>query len=269
LLLEVPGIELGQQSRPDIINIPGIPEDTLLKRMCAGKGLDRAEAAKISGSLSRYQEELAAAGWNIPQQYGAVLARVVSEWQIWALERFVPGMTGAEIFRHESNNSMKRHALGQVLGTMASYTVANAPECTLFGRQLTPLPHGVDLKPANIVLDERGKIWMVDTFAPKTIGPEGDFELYSSKLEALPSDASRTVCGTRQGALLRFLRKTQELWLASGSSCTDEFMDDVDYALALTPLPPIETDVILSEMNMGYPWLDRIYADDSLQALKE
>jgi hypothetical protein len=261
LLKDAPGIERGTQSQIGLIDLPGVPDETLLKRMGVNKGLGHDEALRLQGDLITYREQLTAAGWNIPPLHDSVLAKVTDEWQIWEFEQFITGTNASALLRLGRSNTMKRYVMKQALRTMSQYIGSELPDSELYGRPLTTLPHGVDLKPANIVIDNLGVMWMVDTFGPKAIDEHGSFVSYNSKLDTLPMNALKAICATRQGAVLRFLRKTQEQWLSSGSSNEEEFIEDVDYALAFTPLPAHETDDIIVEINNGYPWLNAVYAN--------
>ena len=71
----------------------------------------------------------------------------------------------------------------------------------------------------------------------------------------------KAVCATRQGAMLRFLRKAQNLWLASGSTNEESLFEDLEYIMALVLLPEHEAQDILEEVDQGYPWLDEVYSN--------
>lgn len=101
---------------------------------------------------------------------------------------------------------------------------------------------------------------MVDIFAPKELDADGKLSSYNSKLDPVSPGALAIVCATRQGALLRFLRKTQQEWVVkTESASTDEFIEDVDELLALSVLPADEAEMVVTEMGQGYPFLDTLY----------
>ena len=165
----VPGIEPGSQSRVGLIDLANKPEPLLLKQMGSGKGLDYDEALSIHGNYIIYRQQLIDAGWNIPHLHESALANVEDEWQIWGVEQLIEGTNAVKLFEHPHNDIMKLHVVKQIGRTLAGYCIEDTEKNYLYGRDLTMLPHGIDLKPENVMVDRLGFVWMVDTFGPKLI----------------------------------------------------------------------------------------------------
>lgn len=255
----VDSAELGTQSRVSSVELPGVPENTvLLKRMGVDRGLTRSEASVLQERLVPYRESLCAIGWRVPALYATRLATTGSEWQIWSYEYYVEGANMAQLVGENRPSVLARYAVRQVVDTLAKYPSDNGWRQVIDDQELTVLSHGIDLQPANIIVANDGAVRAVDIFGPKEVDTQGNPTTYNAKLENVSPHAIKVACATREGAMLRFLRKTQRLWTKSGLS-QDEFIDDIDEILAMSDLPVSEAKLIVNEMDNDYPLLDKAY----------
>jgi len=253
-LMHSSSTEPGTQSAVDLITLPDFPAGTeavLLKRMAAGRGLSHHEARTLRDALGPYQESLRAAGWNIPQLYASHIVQVENEWQIWAYEEYIRGANLAAILRHGSNG-LARYAISRVLATISSYEPTR--HISHADQTLTLLPHGVDLQPTNIVMASTGAFYMIDTFGPKSTTENGELTSYNPQLDSASPRALTIVCATREGALLRFFRKTEALW-----PTPEDFVDEAEEALAFADIPTDEAQLVIADMAAGYELLDEAY----------
>jgi hypothetical protein len=253
------GVRLGLQSRVELMDLPGIPEGlVLLKRMGVDKGLTRDEASALQERLAPYREDLCVNGWNVPDLYATRLAATGKEWQIWSYEQYVPGQDMARLLESDGSQALARYAVRHVVDTLAGYNPSSLQSLTVDGQKLTLLPHGIDLQPANVVIADQGQVCTIDIFAPKEVDEYGNFVTYNPKLDEVSPYTLKIACATREGAILRFLRKTQKLWATNGLSA-DDFIEDSDEMLAMSELSADEAKFIIADMDAGYPLLDAAY----------
>jgi hypothetical protein len=131
---------------------------------------------------------------------------------------------------------------------------------TIVGKNLTRLPHGIDLKPANLV--RSGPIvYLVDIFGPKEITAEGVWKTYNPKLDGLSHQNLLAVCATREGAIIRLIRLAAQSWVSSGSIKADQLWGQLTPVLDQSGIPPHERDFILAEIDNDFPWMNELYSE--------
>jgi hypothetical protein len=245
------GISEGRQSRVSILEyrVGDRPERVLWKRMGAGKGLTENEAKMFHERLRPYRAALVSAGWNMPELFHTTIVPEKDEWQIFSYEQLIGHGDGDKMLANpEEPNFRKWHLLRRAMETLAAY-----PSSTL--------PHGLDLKLANVVLDEQGKLWFVDLFGPKELMPDGSWRTFSSKLDSLAPERLLKVCATREGMALRMYRLAEKVWIASGGIAVEKLRSDFITLLESLGLPDTEVSFIEDEIRAGFPWLDSIYEE--------
>lgn len=258
------GLSEGRQSRVSVLEYDrgGATSQVLWKRMGADKGLVAAEASTLHARLQPYRDDLLAAGWQVPQLLYTTVASLPGESQIFSYEQFVPGGDGEKLLSNpDEPNFRKWYLVEEVIRTLARYPTERLSPVELTDRPLTQLPHGLDLKLANCVL-ERGTntLYFVDLFGPKELDAHGGWLTYSTKLDSLPAEPLLAVCATREGAVLRCWRLAEQHWPGNGRSL-DELRSEFIARLATLPLPAAERSFIASEVEAGYPWLDALYSE--------
>jgi len=126
------------------------------------------------------------------------------------------------------------------------------------------LPHGLDLKLANLVLEPAtSQLYFVDLFGPKELDESGRWRIYSRKLDTLPADNLRIVTATREGAVLRFWRLARKSWepdRARRVSLRDQFVDHLESMGA----PDDEFALIRNEIDQSFPWLNALYSEQNV-----
>lgn len=248
----VPAAELiseGRQSKVSILEyrVGDRSERVLWKRMGAGKGLTEDEASMFHARLRPYRAALISAGWNMPELFYTTTVSEKGEWQIFSYEQFVGHGDGDKMLANpEEPNFRKWHLLRRTMETLAAYPSS-------------VLPHGLDLKLANVVLDEQGKLWFVDLFGPKELMPDGSWRTFSSKLDSLAPDRLLRVCATREGMALRMYRLAEKVWTKGGGISAEKLRGEFTTLLGSLGLPDTEVSFIVDEIRGGFPWLDSIY----------
>jgi len=262
----VDDIELtqGRQSRVSVLEYTKEGEDYRLiwKRMGAGKGLEVDEAEALQVRLLPYRESLISAGWNIPKLYFSEVVKIDGEAQIYSYEEFIPGGDGEQMVADASEpNFRKWHLTEEVISTLINYPPDVVVRREVCGRELTCLPHGLDLKHANVVLQQgTNKLFFVDLFGPKEVVEDFAWRTFESKLDSLAPERLLAVCATREGALLRFWRLARRKWAADKSRrpfLSEQFVERLDSL----GLPKIELDFVASEIHGSCAWLDGIYSE--------
>lgn len=262
-VVERPGISQGRQSRVQVLefNFATRSELILWKHMGVGKGLTEKEAKRFHKRLRTYRRSLRDHGWNIPKLYHTSVSRVGSDWLIFSYEQFISGGDGDHVVRDGSvPNYRKWFLLRTVVETLAEYPPASLKRKVLLGRKLTMLPHGLDLKLANLVASD-GQIWFVDLFGPKELKGSGGWLTYSRKIDSLAPDKLTAVCASREGLILRLFRLAEPSWISSGSISLDSLRVNFEDVLEQSGIPQREIRFIMDEVSRGYPWLDELYSE--------
>lgn len=264
--LDVVGISQGRQSRVDVLEFPTVGGErsfVVWKRMGVGKGLTEAEAAEMHLHLRPYRRSLRNAGWNIPKLFQTRVLDAVSEHQVVSFESYVPGGDGEHLVADPTQpNYRKWYLLRSTLETLAEYPGELKRE-KVAGHIVTCLPHGLDLKLANLVMDPDNVLYFVDLFGPKEL-EDGQWIIYNTKLEGIDPEALRAVCATREGAILRLYRLAEETWKQSGSIEVDELRESLPSLLEQSGIVDHEADFIVAEIQQGYPWLNELYREHAV-----
>lgn len=258
------GLSEGRQSRVSVLEYDrgGDTYQVLWKRMGADKGLTAEEASALHARLQPYRDDLQAAGWRVPQLLYTTVTELAEESQVFSYEQFVSGGDGEKLLGNPAEpNFRKWYLVEEVIRTLARYPAERVQPIELAGQTLTRLPHGLDLKLANCVLEHgTNTLYFVDLFGPKELETNGRWLTYSTKLDSLPEDALRAVCATREGAILRCWRLAERHWPGNGRGL-DELRTEFISRLAALPLPVQERNFITSEIEVDYPWLDSLYGE--------
>lgn len=264
--VKVSGISQGRQSKVDILEFPAVGGERSLvvwKRMGVGKGLTETEAEELHMRLRTYRRSLRNAGWNVPKLFQTRLLASGSEHQVVSFESYVQGGDGEHLVEDPAQpNYRKWHLLRSALETLAEYP-GELERGMVAGRKVTLLPHGLDLKLANLVMDPDNILYFVDLFGPKELDGE-NWVTYNPKLESIDEEALRAVCATREGAILRLYRLAEATWKKSGSIDIAELRESLPSLLEQSGIVDYEVDFIMSEVEQGYPWLDELYTEHAV-----
>lgn len=261
------GISEGRQSRISVLEylVEGKKRRVVWKRMGAGKNLTKEEAQVFHQRINPYRQELKQAGWNLPLIYYTDSVNNGNEYQIFSYEELIPGGDGEFMVANpEEPNFRKYFLMRAVLETLAGYSEKSLRRQTIADREVTLMPHGLDLKLANVVLNEAGRLFFVDLFGPKELDQNGRWLTYSRKLDSLPEENLLAVCAAREGAILRFYRLAEKLWTQTRGIDLQKLRSDFIKMLVSTKLPKEETTFIANEISTGFPWLDRVYSENQV-----
>lgn len=259
------GISQGRQSRVSVLAYGrGKRERRVIwKRMGAGKGLSWDEAEVMWSRLARYREKLMGAGWRVPKLlYSSVVPISAEEVQIFSYEGYIYG-GDAEVMLKDAKqpNFRKWYFVDQVLKTLYSYPPDSLKREEVAGREVSLLPDGLDLKAANFVLEEgTDDLFFIDLFGPKELDDEGQWWVYSPKIDPLPPENLRAVCATREGSLLRFWRLARRLWKPDKDERVEISEEFLEHVAAIEP-PPEELALIREEIENGCPWMEQLYEE--------
>ena len=257
----------GRQSRVSVLSYErlGAHHSVVWKRMAADKGLTEFEAHSMRDRLAPYRSSLEDAGWTIPKLFNATVVRVAGEYQIFSYEEYISGGDGEHMVASETEpNFRKWYLIEKILRLLLSYPNEVVRRAEIAEQELTLLPHGLDLKLANVVLEkETNQLYFVDLFGPKELDASGAWKLYSPKLDSLPPDNLRVVCATREGAILRFWRLARRSWESSRAVRPHLDVEFLQRLLALDP-PAVEYHFIEQEIEQHFPWLNNLYAERSV-----
>lgn len=261
------GISEGRQSRVSVLEykVDDQPHQVLWKRMGAGKGLSLKEASSLYDRLTPYKKELETYGWTIPTLYYAKPIEINSETQIFSYEELITGGDGEfMVANREEPNFKKWFIVRSVLKTLANYPEQSLHRKMIAGQDVTLLPHGLDLKLANVVLNEQGKLYFVDLFGPKELSPDGHWLSYTPKLDSLPEENLMAVTATREGAILRFYRLAEKLWSQNCDMKQEKIRAGFREMLEDLTLPETERKFINSQIDSNFSWLDKIYSEQQV-----
>ncbi|MBA2279144.1 hypothetical protein H0V99_01745 [Candidatus Saccharibacteria bacterium] len=262
--IDTAGISESRQSRVSVMEyeVGGEYFKVLWKRMAAGKGLDGGEAVLLDGMLMPYRGELIKQGWNIPETFFHAPTRINGETQIFSYDQFIPGGDGEKmIINPDVPNFRKWFMIRRVIETLAGYDEAGLSRGMVAGEDVTILPHGLDLKLANVVAEADGKVYFVDLFGPKQFNENGEWAAYSSKLDTLPPESLKAVCATREGAILRFYRLAEQLWSENIGISKDYLKEGFLTQISQSTLPQEETAFIEEQVINNFQWLDIVYSE--------
>jgi hypothetical protein len=262
-LIEPPGMSQGRQSRVSVLayDFGGEERRVVWKRMGVDKGLTQAEATEMWRRLDHYRTKLIDVGWRVPRLlYSAVVPVSSDESQIFSYEQYIYG-GDAEVMLQDPDqpNFRKWYLVDEILRTLYSYPQESLTREVVAGQKVSRLPDGLDLKAANFVLEDgTDELYFIDLFGPKELTLEGDWEIFTPKIDTLPSENLRAVCATREGAVLRFWRLARRLWKPEKRDrvpLTEEFLDHLE---RLEP-PEEEFAFVRDEIEANCPWMDRLY----------
>ncbi|MGH7195885.1 MAG: hypothetical protein ACREGA_03855 [Candidatus Saccharimonadales bacterium] len=257
----------GRQSRVSVLEYErsGQKYRVLWKRMGANKALEAEEAQLLQSRLQPYRQSLIDAGWRVPHLLYTKVAQLSGENQIFSYEQFIAGGDGEKVFGDPSEpNFRKWFLMNEVIATLAHYPEKDLHRTSLAGKILTRLPHGLDLKLANCVLEPASnELYFVDLFGPKELDKNKNWLTYSTKLDNLNQESLLAVCASREGAILRCWRLAEQHWhnaINSASELRSEFIS----RLTDTNLPAKEQSFIIEEISQDYPWLNKLYKESKI-----
>lgn len=257
------GMSEGRHSRVSILEYTGGGDTrrVLWKRMGRGKGLTESEVEHFQSRLRPYRQSLVDYGWSLPLLFHIQSVRG-RESEIFSYEELIAdGDTEHVLLDPAQPMFRKWWLLEQTLETLARYPDKSLKRERIAGQELSRLPHGLDLKPANLVLNRQNKLYFVDLFGPKEFDDQGDWMTYSPKLDTLPPENLKALCATREGAILRFYRLTEMLWQEREAVGVETIREGFAKLLDSVGIPEQEQKFIRDELERDYPWLDRLYAE--------
>jgi hypothetical protein len=263
--VETPGVSQGRQSRVSVLeyDVKAEKHRVIWKRMGAGKGLSAPEAEEMNARLTPYRLALADFGWTLPKLFHHRVSKINGETQIFSYEEFIPGGDGESMVADDLVPQFRKwHMISETLQVLFRYP-EQLTTTELGGKQLHRLPVGLDLKLANVVLSATNdELFFVDLFGPKEIDEEGKWLIYNNKLDPLPHDNLLAVCGTREGAALRFWRLARKTWFPTEEKERRPELDRefLEHLSLLSP-PQDELELIRDEVEAGYPWMDKLYKE--------
>lgn len=265
---EEAGLSLGRQSRVSVMEyeLAGEMYRVLWKRMGAGKHLDTSEATGFDDRLEPYRQSLLQAGWRVPSLYFHKPVEIAGEAQIFSYEQHIPGGDGEKMLQDRSQpNFRKWFLIENTIQTLSRYPKETTWRGELAGKVVTRLPHGLDLKLANLVLEKgTNHMYFVDLFGPKELdATRSHWITYSTKLDSLDEEALMAVCASREGAILRCWRLAEEHW-NNGYADAGSLRSDFIGHLKRMELPDEEVNFITNEVQHGYPWLNSIYDEQKI-----
>jgi hypothetical protein len=258
-------ISEGRQSRVSLLEYESRNQKNrvIWKRMGAGKTLTREEAERAKNEILPYQKSLRQFGWQMPQIYHLQTVTMEREHQIFSYEEPIGRGDGEKIIGDATEpNFRKWFIVRTVIEQMANYPKTSLRKRSFFGQELTFLPHGLDLKPANVVSTGDRGLFFVDLFGPKLIDPDGDWQFYSKKLDSLPEEKLLAVCATKEGALLRFLRLCELIWEKSG--VPKELVRNGFKEIIRTTDFGKESNFVINQIESNYPWLENLYSENQV-----
>ena len=264
--VDAPGMSQGRQSRVSVLQfkLSRGAELIVWKRMGVGKGLTEGEAEALHSRLRPYRRQLRNFGWNVPKLFHTHVAQVDAEWQIYSYEQYIPGGDAEFAVRDSAEpNFRKWQLLRAAIETLGEYPSDKLVPRSLLGQNITCLPHGLDLKLANLVSDGL-VVYFVDIFGTKELSDDGRWLTYNRKLDSLPEDNLLAVCATREGAILRLFRLAEKSWIESGSLRKESIRAELQIVLSQSNIPKGECDFIMNEVSLGYPWLDMLYSETAI-----
>lgn len=264
--IEPIGISEGRQSRVSVLEYG--PQEArkrvIWKRMGVDKNLSREETETLERRLRPYRQDLARFNWHVPEIYHSQVVQIGEEYQIFSYDQYIPGGDAeCMVLDSDEPNFRKWHLLRKVLEHITDYSSDQTKRVTLSDKELTLLPHGLDLKLANIVLTD-DKMYFVDFFGPKELTVDGQWRTYSPKLDTLSPSNLMAVTATREGAFLRLYRLLEKNWTKIAGIEEGILREKLFELLDHSSLPREERELITSEISDDYPWLDSIYKEQQI-----
>jgi|GEM_PF-1223672 len=257
----------GRQSRVSVLEYDhgGETYSVLWKRMAYEKGLTEEEALKFESRINPYRQSLIHSRWNIPKVFFTKVCDMPDENQIFSYEQFIMGGDGEKLLADETQPNFKKWFLiKEIARTLYNYPASDLERTNIDGVKLSRLSHGLDLKLANVVLEEKtNDLYFVDLFGPKELDGLGKWLTYSSKLDTLSEDKLLAVCATREGALLRCWRLAENTWV-NGYQSPEKLRAEFLIHLVEVGIANQEYQFIKNEIENGYPWLDSIYQEKQI-----
>lgn len=260
------GISSGRQSTVNVLQFQSQRQPVVVKRMGVGKNLTLDEANLFLERLRPYRWELRRSGWNVPKLFQTRVDVVDGEATILSYEEFVSGGDGQYSSESpEVPNYRKWFTIRSAVEILANYEKSTLDRKLVSGKQVTCLPHGLDLKLANLVVGESdNRLYFIDLFGPKELRSDGEWLTYSTKIDSVLPEDLKAVTATREGAILRMLRLAEESWVRSGSIDSSSFRQQIPSLLRQSQVPEIEAEFISNELKEGYPWLRQLYREDEI-----
>lgn len=264
--LTVKGISTGRQSTVRVVQFDSEPNAIVIKRMGVGKKLTLDEATTFLERLRPYRWALRRSGWNVPKLFHThVDVADNGEAHILSFEEYIGGGDGDYSSRSSAvPNYKKWFTIRSAVEILANYSKDSLSREIVSGRQVTKLPHGLDLKLANLVVGNDNRLYFIDLFGPKELRSDGEWLNYSTKLDSIAPEKLKAVTATREGAILRLLRLAEDAWVESGSISVEDFRQQVPALLRESQVPSVESAFIADEVASGYPWLRELYDESSV-----
>ncbi len=259
----------GRQSRVSVMEYRRRGETFRIvwKRMGADRRLDLAEAKAMRKRLSPYWHSLEAHGWRIPILFYSTVEELNGEFEIFTYEQFIDGGDAEHMISDPEQPIFRKwYVIEEVLRLLYSYPEGPGElhREEVSGKLLTVLPHGLDLKLANLILEPReNQLYFVDLFAPKELTPDGTWESYTPKLDSLSAENLKAVTATREGAILRFWRLARTSW-EPVRTLRPLLQEDFLERLRACEPPEDELRTIRDEMDSNFAWLDRLYSEPNV-----
>ena len=249
-------IGYGKQSQVELLERDYLKMPIIIKWMGVGKRLKYEETVNLHTHLFVYRDILERNGWSIPKLHEVIIYKAKRTAYISVYEEYIIGRSINEIIQDKSYAVNQKWELFGLLFSLLARQ--ESVTLTVGSKQLHRLPYGVDLKPDNLIIDDTGRIRLVDTFAPKTINDKGQWTSYSKKLEGLDEESLMAVTATREGIVLRFLRLAHvRSPVEYGKSEVIQHLQD---CLLEAGVSSGETEFIMDEVKSGYRWLNHLYA---------
>lgn len=236
-------IAQGKQSTVFVIQVA-------VKQIGIDKGLSSQEAQYLVAQLYYYRRVLTQRGWRLPELYLTRTKKYENETRLTIYEQYIPGPSLTSIIAQQGMLQAIGHMASLLKLIYTDHATAMRHGSTLLHR----LDYGVDLKPDNVLLNKAtNQLYLIDTFAPKTIRKDGSWHCYLKKLDNLSPNKLMIVTATREGILLRLLR------LAGVRQGTREYFAVLRLLCSLNTMSQSEYQFITSEISRNYTFLDSIY----------
>lgn len=258
---QAPSVRQGRQSDVTYVEswVTTPPSTYIWKRMAVGKGLTPEEARVQFSLLGTYRKQLKRLGWPTPEILYLSVRDDPSGSYIDAIEQFIDGVDSETLFTSRSTpDRLRWRVVDNVLSRMGGLRLHRLRR-TIGGVELHAMPCGVDLKPSNLVYcGDSDRICLVDTFAPQVFRMDRVVD-FTSKLTSFSPEMLLAVCGTREGALLRFWRLLESQWPVETIMEFDRRREEFGARMKNNRISTRERKFIESQIRENYPWLDNIY----------
>lgn len=260
----IPNIKFGEgrQSRVSALEI--VKKDTITKviwkRCGVEKRLTKEESEKLCVCIAPYRETLKDFGWNVPEIFYSESVELGDESIIFSYEQLIEAVDTERMFKDENTAHFERFAVIQKIVQTLTNASHQKLEREIYGEHtLSQLPYGIDLKLANLILDNKGQLHFVDFFGPKELEPDGSWKSYTTKLDSLSPDNLKIICATREGCILRMIRLA--LQYLPKDMKTEVYMSHFIDIIEFSSLPDEEKRLIVGEIKSGFSLLDKVYEE--------